>query len=297
MLDLKHAFHSINLTEDSKQYTSCCASPGSPTYQYKKLSQVLNVSPAYLSSLMNGPLHELPPEIHECIDCIMEDIIIFTPDFKTHKKVLKSFMLTLKKYAMLLTISKVHTFRSKVEYMGLLLSSKDNLPTITLLVSHVKPVSMLPIPLTVRGIKSLIGCVIYHAQFLPKLSELFKPINDILKKCNKVDPADKISPLPLYAKGKGKGKKRSPDIQKYWMPIYTTNFEAIKSLIMKARVLHLPAGTGCFYLECDSNAKHVGSVLYQIQNGSKHVIAFYSATMPDATCRYSSSELELCSLK
>ncbi len=46
MLDLKQAFHSINLTKDSKQYTSCCASPGSPTYQYNKLSQGLNVSPA-----------------------------------------------------------------------------------------------------------------------------------------------------------------------------------------------------------------------------------------------------------
>ncbi len=46
MLDLKHAFHSIKLTEDSKQYTIRCASPGSPTYQYK-LSQGLNVSPTY----------------------------------------------------------------------------------------------------------------------------------------------------------------------------------------------------------------------------------------------------------
>ncbi len=35
VLDLKHEFHCINLTEESKQYTSCCASPGSPTYQYK----------------------------------------------------------------------------------------------------------------------------------------------------------------------------------------------------------------------------------------------------------------------
>ncbi len=66
---------------------------------------------------------------------------------------------------------------------------------------------------------------------------------------------------------------------------------------MQAPVLHLPARTGRFYLECDSSAKHVGSVLYQIQNGTKHVIAFYSATMPDAVCRYSSSELELCGLK
>ncbi len=37
VLDMKHAFHSINLTEESKQYTSCCASPGSPTYQFNRL--------------------------------------------------------------------------------------------------------------------------------------------------------------------------------------------------------------------------------------------------------------------
>ncbi len=61
-------------------------------------------------------------------------------------------------------------------------------------------------------------------------------------------------------KVKAKVKKRSPDIQKYWMPIHTTNFEAIKSLIVP--VLHLPERTGHFYPECDSSAKHVGSVLY-----------------------------------
>ncbi len=38
---------------------------GWPTYQYNKLSQGLNVSPAYFTSLMNDLLHELPPEIHE----------------------------------------------------------------------------------------------------------------------------------------------------------------------------------------------------------------------------------------
>ncbi len=32
ILDLKHTFHSINLTENSKKFTSCYSSPGSPTY-------------------------------------------------------------------------------------------------------------------------------------------------------------------------------------------------------------------------------------------------------------------------
>ncbi len=163
--------------------------------------------------------------------------------------------------------------------------------------SHVKAISTLPIPITARGIKSFIGCVIYLAQFLPKLSELIKPINDIIKKCNKLSKESKIQPLATYNKGKGPGRKRSPNILKFWTPIYTKNFEAIKSLIVEAPILHLPSRNGKFYLECDSSTKHVGSVLYQIQNGNKHVIAFYSAIMPDAASRYSSLELEICGLK
>ncbi len=108
---------------------------------------------------------------------------------------------------MFLTINKIHTFRSKVKYMGLLLSSKDNLPTISPLGSCVKAISTLPIPITARGIKSLIASVINLAQFLYKLSEVIKPINDILNKCNKIDKADKISPLAPYDKGKGSGRK------------------------------------------------------------------------------------------
>ncbi len=172
--------------------------------------------------------------------------------------------------------------------MGLLLSSKYDLPTISPLGSQVKAISILPIHITARGIKSFIGCVIYLAQFLPKLSELIKQINDILEKFNNLNNADKICPLANYNKGKGSGRKRSLDIQKFWMPIHTKNFEAIKSLIVDAPILHLPARTGRFYLECDSSAKQVGSVLYQIQNGNKPIIAFYSDTMPDAASRYSS---------
>ncbi len=59
---------------------------------------------------MYDVLHELPSEIHDYIDCIMDDIIIFTPDIKTHEKIIKYFMYKLKDYCMLLTINKIHTF-------------------------------------------------------------------------------------------------------------------------------------------------------------------------------------------
>ncbi len=227
----------------------------------------------------------------------MDDIIIFTPDIKTHEKVIKHFMYKLREYRVLLNINKIHTFCSKVKYMGLLLSSKDTLPTIRPLGSCVKAISTLPIPITARGIKSFIGCVIYLAQFLSKLSVLIKPVNDILKKCNKLNKVVKISHLATYNKGKGSVRNRSPDIHKFWMPIHTKNFEAIKSLIVEAPILHLPSKTGKLYLECNSGAKHVGSVLCHILTINKHIIAFYSATMLDAASSYSSSELELCWLQ
>ncbi len=114
MLYLKHAFHSNNLTEESKQYTSCCASPASPTYQFHKLSEGLNVSPAYFTSLMNDLLHELPSDIREYIDCIMDDVIIFTSDIKLLKRSLNISCLNWRNMACLFTINKIHTFHSKL---------------------------------------------------------------------------------------------------------------------------------------------------------------------------------------
>ncbi len=46
---------------------------------------------------MNDLLHKLLADIRKYIDCIMDDVIIFTPDVKTHKKFRKGLMLMLKK--------------------------------------------------------------------------------------------------------------------------------------------------------------------------------------------------------
>ncbi len=77
-----------------------------------------------------------------------------------------------------------------------------------------------------------IGCVIFLSQFLPRLSELIKPINDILKKSNKLHKLDKINPLTPYSKGKRAEWGRSPNIQEFWTQRHTDNFEAIGNLIV-----------------------------------------------------------------
>ncbi len=53
--------------------------------------------------------------------------------------------------------------------MELMLSSKNGLLIITPLGSRIKAISSLPILITVWGIKSFIGCVIFFSQFLAKI--------------------------------------------------------------------------------------------------------------------------------
>ncbi len=71
----------------------------------------------------------------------------------------------------------------------------------------------------------------------------------------------------------------------------------IQNISRQSPILHLSNSTGKSYLECDSSATDVGSVLYQFQNGKQPVVASFSTTMRGAVCCYSSSELELCGLK
>ncbi len=131
VVDLKAAFHSINLSEESKCYSTCCASPGSPTYVFNHLSIGLKLSPALWNSLMGDILSELPDDVRDCIECIMDNIIVYTSDIKHHKQVLKCLLHKLRDFGLLLTINKIHIFRSKVKYMGLMLSSKNGVPIIT----------------------------------------------------------------------------------------------------------------------------------------------------------------------
>jgi hypothetical protein len=293
VLDLKNAFFTINLKDDSIKYTSCCASPGSPVYQFRKLAQGLKPSPAHFTALMNDILSEMPADTKDYLECIMDDCLIFTPNIALHKYVLKCFMEKLKEYGMLLSVNKIHAFRHTVTYMGLQLSSAQGSPTITPKGSRVDAILTLPIPHTVRGIKSFIGMVTYLSTFAQNLSQLVKPINDILKSVNKLVKPDKIKPLPGYAKGKGKGRQKSPDIRQFWTNEHTISFEKIKQVLSKKPVLCLPNRTGQFHLECDSSAKHVGAILYQEQNSKRQPVAYYSSVMPPAAQGYSSSELEL----
>ena len=132
VLDLKTAFYAINLHPDSIKYTTCCAYVGGPCYQHRKLPMGLAVSPGEFVNLMNNIKQELPDDVRNCVEIVMDDCICFTKDISSMKRVLGSVLEILTKHGLLLTVNKIQCFRHTVKYLGLqITSSREGYPVVT----------------------------------------------------------------------------------------------------------------------------------------------------------------------
>ena len=82
VLDLKDAFHSLRLTENSKKYCGILPYFGSTTYLYQTMPMGLNISPTVWQSYINAILSCLSSKKY--CEAIMDDLLLFTPNKQTH---------------------------------------------------------------------------------------------------------------------------------------------------------------------------------------------------------------------
>ena len=82
VLDLKDAFHSLRLSEDSKKYWQIFPYFGSSSYLYQRMPMGLNISPSIWQSYINVILNCLQNKKY--CEAIMDDLILFTPSKESH---------------------------------------------------------------------------------------------------------------------------------------------------------------------------------------------------------------------
>ena len=82
VLDLKDAFHSLRLTENSKKYCDILPYFGSTSYLYQRMLMGLNISPEVWQSYINAILSCLSSS-KNC-EAIMDDLLLFMPNKQTH---------------------------------------------------------------------------------------------------------------------------------------------------------------------------------------------------------------------
>ena len=82
VLDLKDAFHSLQLSEISPKYCGILPYFGSASYLYQRMPMGLNVSPPIWQTYINAILNSL--QSRKYCETIMDDLLLFMPSKKTH---------------------------------------------------------------------------------------------------------------------------------------------------------------------------------------------------------------------
>ena len=95
MLNLKDAFYSLRLLENSKRYCGILPYFRSASYIYQRMPMGLNISPSIWQSYINSILDCLQSRKH--CEAIMHDLLLFTPSKKTHIPTLEDLLKALLK--------------------------------------------------------------------------------------------------------------------------------------------------------------------------------------------------------
>ena len=266
VLDLKDAFHSLRLTENSKKFCGILPYFGSPSYLYQRMPMGLNISPPIWQSYINVILNCL--QSRKYCEAILDDLLLFTPTKASHFKKLEDLLKVLCKNGLKISPKKCQLFKTDLQYMGNTIFIRNKRVCVRPLRSQIEAIQKLEPPATIKGCRSFAGMVNFMSLFCPELQKLLKPIYDLTKK----------------------GR------QFIWGKEQQQAFDEIKHRLQRPPVLHLPERHERFQLYSDTSKFATGSALYQVQNGQPRLVAYGSKRMPEGAKNYSITELEMYGL-
>ena len=266
VLNLKDAFHSLRLSENSRKYCGILPYFGSSSFLYQRMPMALNISPSIWQSYIHAILNCLQSKKY--CETIMDDHILFSPSKESHMNKLEDILSALLKNGLKISPKKCQLFKTSLQYMGNEIFIESKKVCVKPLRNRLEAIQKLQPPKTPKGCRSFAGVVNFLSMFCPELQKLLKPIYDLTRRGR-----------PFH-----------------WGKEQQDSFIEIKCILVKSPVLHMPNKMGRLHLYSDTSKYATGSTLYQIQGSKPKLIAYASKRLPEAAKNYSITELELCRL-
>ena len=116
VLDLKDAFYSLRLSENTKKYCWILPYFGNASYLYQRMPMGLNFSPSIWQSYINAILNCLQSKKY--CEAIMGDLILFTPSKESHINKLEDLLKALLKNGLKISPKKYQLFKTSLQYRG-----------------------------------------------------------------------------------------------------------------------------------------------------------------------------------
>ena len=257
-LDLRSAFHQIELSEDSRELTAF--SVNFRKYNFKKLIFGYCNSPGVFQSIMCKALQKLLGTL--CF-VFIDDILAFSKNVHSHLSDLKEVFESLRKGNLSVKLEKCSFFQSQVEYLGHRISGEG-----IACINNGKLEAMSS-PNNVKELQRFLGVAIFFRKFIPVFSRVAYPLYQMLRK----------------------------DKEFIWDETCESAFIKLKGCLLSDVVLAHPNYTKDFHLFTDASNCGLGACLMQVDEGGQlKPLMYFSKSLNSAQKRYSTTKKEFLAI-
>ena len=253
-IDLRQAYHQIELEEESRKYLTINTSMG--LFQYNRLVFGITSAPAIWQRTIDQIL-----EGTSGISCILDDMIVTGESDAERLDNLEEVLRRLHFHGLRANKSKCEFFKEKITFCGHDIDSEGLHKT----TDKTAAVVNVPRPQNVTEVRSFLGLVNYYHKFLPNLATILHPLNQMLES----------------------------NYQWYWTDRCEEAFQKVKVMIASDLVLTHYDPKLPLQLACDASPVGIGAVLSHVMpDGTERPIAFASRSLSKAERNYAQIDKE-----
>ena len=172
VLNLRDAYHTLLLAEQSQKYCGLTPYYGSPTYVYLRMGMGMSCSPALWQQFVHIICEQLPNK--EIYKIIVDDILIFSTKEQHWEDLMNLFTVPLK-YGLKIPPHKCQLFHDKLICMGLGFLIKDRMAHYTMR-DKCDMVHNMKAPKSIKECHTFCGMVNFLLTFCKNLRQLLIPI-------------------------------------------------------------------------------------------------------------------------
>lgn len=262
-LDIKNAFHQVEISEESRNITTFITGRG--LFRYKRLMFGISCAPEHFQKILERIL--LPCE---GVINFIDDIVVYGRDNAEHDARLKHVLEVLKENNILLNQQKCVFNVKTIKFLGHELSSDGIKP----LDKYVRVVEDFREPATIEEVQSFLGLINYVNKWIPNMATKSEPLRRLLT-------------LKLA---------KNASIVSCWGPEQTNSFLELKKSLANIRTLGYYDPKDKTIVIADASPVGLGAVLIQSDNNGPRVIAYGNKSLTDVEKRYCQTEKEALAL-
>ena len=257
-LDLRQAYHQMEVTEESKKYFTINTHKG--LFQYNRLIFGVTSNPAIWQRAIDQVLQGIPGT-----QCILDDMIVSGKTDEEYLENLESVLKRLQDAGLKANKEKCEFFREIVQFCGHEIDKEGLHKT----QEKIEAVVGAPRPKNVSQLRSFLGLVNYYNRFLPNASTVLHPLHQLLEQ----------------------------NSEWQWTEQCEQAFTEAKRIITSKQVLTHYDSALPVRLACDASPTGIGAVLSHVMpDGSERQVAFASRSLTKTERKYAQIDKEALSI-